>query len=143
LLRDGIGAVSQLVISLARYGLRRLDEAELTLEVRPLDAGPHKVAAEGEVSQGASATSEGASLTVAQLINELSKLPPEAFVVFEEQTDCWWDLQEVELFMLDPGNPYDGFSNGAGEPKTPIVLLSGETSIIYEPPEDDPNIVDF
>lgn len=143
LLRDGVGAVSQLVISLARYCLRRLDEEELTLEILPVDTGSHKVAVEGEVSEGASAISEGPSLTVAQLINELSKLPPEAFVVFEEQADCWWDLQEVELFMLDPGNPYDGFSNGAGEPKTPMVVLRGETSVMYEPSEDDPNIVDF
>lgn len=147
LLHNGIGAVSQLVISLARYALRRLDDEALTLEVQPtakrsLAASNQAAAGEGE-GDAASEAESAPSVTVAQLMAELSKLPPEAFVVFEEQADCWWDFHEIALVHLDPGNPYDGFSDDSKQPKTPIVVLRGKTSVIYEPPEGDSEFVDI
>lgn len=147
LVKDGVGAASQLVISLARYALRRLDEENLTLDVMPADTrtsgAQAKASARHEEVGDAPTTIAGPSLTVAQLIDQLSKQPPEAFVVFEEQTDCWWDLQEVVLDYLSPGNPYDDFSNASEQPETPIVLLRGEASVIHEFPEGADELIDI
>lgn len=143
LLRDGIGATSQLVISLARYAMRRLDEESLTLEVAPADANAARSVAATSVHHEESEPAEpaiaGPSLTVAQLMHALSTQPPEAFVVFEEQADCWWDLQDIALVHLDTGNPYDDFARPGEklESKTPIVVLSGQSSVIYDRAEDE------
>ncbi len=147
LLEDGVGAASQLVISLARYALRQLDQENLTLDVMPADtrtSGSQAKTSAGHVETGeAPAAIVGPSLTVAQLIDQLSKQPPEAFVVFEEQTDRWWDLQEIELDYLSPGNPYDDFSNASEQPETPIVLLRGEASVINQFPEGADELIDI
>ena len=147
LLRDGIGAASQLVISLARYAMHRLDRENFTLEVTPGDACATREIAATSVPHGdaepTEATSVGPSLTVAQLMHELSKYPPEAYVVFEESMDCWWDLRQVALVHLEEDNPYarplkPGELAGA---ETPVVLLRGETSEGSED-LDDPDFLD-
>jgi len=147
LLRDGIGAASQLVISLARYALRRLDQENLTLDVTPADARAAKSLAatsvDHEDSEPAEPALAGPSLTVAQLIRELSKYPSEAQVVFEESMDCWWDLRQVALVHVEEDNPYSaplkpGERAGA---ETPIVLLRGEASEGSED-LDDPDSFD-
>jgi hypothetical protein len=149
LLRDGIGAASQLVISLARYALRRLDEENLTLDVTPADDRAAKSLAATAVDHGdsepAKATLAGPSLTVAQLMHALSTQPPEAFVVFEERNRCWWDLQDIALVHLDTGNPYDDFAHPGEQPesKTLIVVLGGQTSVMYDPDEGDEEFADL
>jgi hypothetical protein len=147
LVREGIGAASQLVISLARYGLRRLDEEGATLDVHPVSSKPSGIPEKASARQNeidvASVPITGPSLTVTQLIGELSKHPPEAFVVFEERAGCWWDFHEVALVRLSPGNPYDEFSDEADQPETSIVVLRGEASVLYEPLEDDVEFTGF
>lgn len=145
LLHDGVGAISQLVISLARYAIRRLDEENLTLDVMSVDANASGTMALAgtETINAPSVPVADPSLTVAQLIHELSKQPLEAFVVFEEQKECWWNLQQVALTHLSTGNPYDGFLPPDEQSDTPIVVLRGEASAINEPPEEGSDFLDL
>ena len=143
LVRDGIGAASQLVISLARYALHRLDEDNLTLEVVSTDGKAKPSAATTSASDQPSvlpAPGDASTLTVAQLIGVLSKLPPDALVVFEEGSDRWWDIQKAQLSYLGVDNPYaDGLGLwNALDAETPLVTLSGEHSEVYELSEDEP-----
>jgi hypothetical protein len=55
----------------------------------------------------------------------------------------WWDLHEVVLDYMSPGNPYDSFSDAGEQPETPIVLLRGDASVIHEFPEGADELIDI
>ncbi|WP_157956538.1 hypothetical protein [Dyella sp. C11] len=137
--RDGVGAVSQLVISLARYAVRLLDSEKLSLDVGAEPARPAISPPETEAAQSEGSALEGhqrsASLTVDDLINALSKLPRHAHVVFEERDNRWWDVEHVEAAHLRVDNPYERpLAPGEipGEETTALVLLKGSPSDVYE-----------
>lgn len=93
LLHDGVGAVSQLVISLARYALRRLDQDQQTLEVRPvhLSTEADRAGSGSRVTSMDAATVLGTdpSMTVAQLIHALSAYLPDSHVMYEVADARW------------------------------------------------------
>lgn len=142
LVHDGLGAVSQLVISLARYAMRRLDEQNLTLEVAPVEAtARHAEATIAAPGTGTLAARQGPSLTVAQLSQMLSTMRPEALVVFEQHPVRWWNLRGVEGDDVDGDHPYPIFMN-IDPPtgiRTPIVRLLGDPSPIDLVDEDAPD----
>jgi len=137
--RDGVGAVSQLVVSLARYAIRRLDREKLSLDV---GAGPTRQAISTDETEekqpkggAAGEHQKSASLTVGDLIKALSKLPRHSHVVFEERDNRWWDLEHVEVAHMGADNPYErplAPGETSGEEATVLVLLKGRPSEVYE-----------
>ncbi|KLD64103.1 hypothetical protein [Dyella japonica] len=134
--RDGVGAVSQLVISLARYAIRRLDNEKLSLDVAAESAAQPISTDEPNAKQstggfnGAPQAAEG--MTVAALMNALSKLPKDAYVAFGEGDRRWWDIDRVELAndhacQRPPGRQKIPTEQGAA-----VVLLRGSPSDVYE-----------
>lgn len=98
LLHDGVGAVSQLVLSLARYALRRLDQDHLTLEVRQAltPAGtPHTGPAARGTSVNPAPIGTDPGMTVEQLIQVLSAYPPKTPVMYELAPEQWGDIQHA------------------------------------------------
>lgn len=136
---DGVGAVSQLVISLARYAVRRLDSETLSLDVGG-ELGARAISDnETEEKQSISGSVGGVldapSLTVAALIERLSNLPKNAYVVFAERDKRWWDLKRAEVIHLGANGPYLFTPMPAEiqtEPGAVIVLLKGSPSDVWE-----------
>lgn len=137
---DGVGAVSQLVISLARYAMRRLDDEKLCLDVVPQPSRVSEVETlpAHAVAQAGRGTSLGSRMTVGVLMRELSKHPRDAYVVFEEREDCLWDLEKVEAAHLGPDNPYERpLQPGEfAEADTLLVLIKGSLPDDYEHADD-------
>lgn len=131
LLHDGVGAVSQLVISLARYALWRLDQEQQTLDVRPADLSTKA----GRAGSGPRATSMNAAtvlgadpgMTVAQLIHALSTYPPDGRVMYEIADARWGGIQRVEWAQICPMLQREGSMSTAHreDDTASLVLLSG------------------
>lgn len=134
--RDGVGAVSQLVISLARYAIRRLDSEKLSLDVGAESASQAISGYEPYATQpiGASnGTPRGAAgLTVAALMIALSKLPKDAYVAFAERDRRWWDVECVELASDHAYQRPSGHQGVPTEKGAAVVLLKGSPSDVYE-----------
>ncbi|KLD64108.1 hypothetical protein [Dyella japonica] len=138
--RDGVGAVSQLVISLAPYAMRRLDRDKLSLDVGAESARPAISSNEAEAKQPkGSAVKEhqkSASLTVGDLISALSRLPTHSRVVFDEREDRWWDVEHVEASHMGVDNSCERAPAPRGgaplEEAAVLVLLKGSPSDVYE-----------
>jgi hypothetical protein len=134
--RDGVGAVSQLVISLARYAIRRLDNEKLSLDVGAESASQAISAGEPKAIQpiggcnGDPQAAEG--FTVAALMRALSKLPKEAYVAFAEGDRRWWDIDRVELANDDAYQRPSGHQKTHTEQGAAVVLLRGSPSDVYE-----------
>ena len=131
LLHDGVGAVSQLVISLTRYALRRLDEDQLTLEVRPAATPTEEDCATPGHSVTAAAVLGGdPGMTVAQLIRVLSAYPPDSSVMYGLANERWGGIQRVEWGQICPTRPHDGSTSSVNldDDIVRIVLLSGKVS---------------
>jgi hypothetical protein len=134
--RDGVGAVSQLVISLARYAIRRLDNEKLSLGVGAESASQAISAGEPNANQpigglnGAPQAAEG--LTVAALMRELSTLPKAAYVAFAEGDRRWWDIDRVELANDHAYRRPSGHQEISTEQGAAVVLLRGSPSDVYE-----------
>lgn len=153
LLHDGVGAVSQLVISLARYAMRRLDDDQQTLEVRPVAAPTETDRAEsgGRVT-AATVLGTDPGMTVAQLIRVLSAYPPDSSVMYEMTDERWAGIQRVNWRQICPNRSHE-----EGEPPTisdddtaSIVVLSGQAfdvsqmfgGNVFNPDDDGMTIVD-
>lgn len=137
--RDGVGAVSQLVVSLARYAIRRLDSEKLSLNVGAEPTRPAISTDETETKQpkgsAIAAHRRSAGLTVGDLISALSKLPRHSRVVFEERDNRWWDVDHVEATHMGVDNPYERALAPGETPAaeaTMLVLLKGSPSDGYE-----------
>lgn len=137
--RDGVGAVSQLVVSLTRYAIRRLDREKLSLDVEAGSARPAISKDEIETKQpkgtAAGERQRSASLTVGDLIKALSKLPKQLHVVFEERDNRWWDVEQVEAAHVGADNPFErplAQGETPEEGATLLVLLKGSPSDVYE-----------
>lgn len=153
LLHDGVGAVSQLVISLARYAMRRLDEDQQTLEVRPAAAPVETDRAEsgGRVT-AAAVLGTDPGMTVAQLIRALSAYPPDSNVMYEVTDDRWGGIQRVAWGQICPIRSHEGDASPANldDETASIVVLSGQAfdvnlvfdGNVFEPGDDGLIIVD-
>jgi hypothetical protein len=134
--RDGVGAVSQLAISLARYAIRRLDNEKLSLDVGAESASRAISAGEPGANQaisGLSGPPRGAvGLNVAALMQALSKLPKDAYVAFAERDRRWWDIDRVELARDRAYRPPSGHQQIPVELGAVVVLLRGSPSDVYE-----------
>ncbi len=134
--RDGVGAVSQLVISLVRYAIRRLDNEKLSLDVGAESASQAISVGEPNANQsisGFNGASQGAEgLTVAALMRALSKLPKNAYVAFAEADRRWWDIERVELANDHACQRPLGHQKTPTEQGAAVVLLRGSPSDIYE-----------
>ena len=130
LLHDGIGAVSQLVISLARYALRRLDLEDMTLEVRPA-LPPSAALLSGSTAHATSnhAASPGADpgMTVRQMIQVLSAYPPDTSVMYEVGDERWGNIRRAALALATPKYPNDEHipAGALSDHETKVVLLAG------------------
>jgi hypothetical protein len=131
LLHDGVGAVSQLVISLARYALRRLDQEQQTLEVRPanLSTEADRAGSGSRVTSMNAATVLGTDpgMTVAQLIHALSTYPPDSNVMYEVADQRWGGIQRVEWGQICPTRQRGRRMSTANleDDTASLVLLSG------------------
>ncbi|MDG2539827.1 hypothetical protein P5Y53_19265 [Dyella jiangningensis] len=136
---DGVGAVSQLVISLARYAVRRLDGEKLSLDVGG-ELGARTISddetnVEQLVGGAAGGGGEAPSLTVEALIERLSQLPRDAYVVFAERDKRWWDLKRAEVVRWGADSPYlltPVSGEIQAESGAVIVLLKGSPSDVWE-----------
>jgi len=130
LLRDGMGAISQLVISLARYALLRLDLGHQTLEVRSApsvtDPSRHDSAARASSAKAAAIGSDP-GMTAGQLIHMLSAYPPETRVMYELSDERWGNIRQATLALMTPKKPHDERISASDSPggETKAVLLSG------------------
>lgn len=132
LLHDGVGAVSQLVISLARYALGRLDQEQQTLEVRPA----HLSTDADRAGSGLRATSMNAAtvlgtdpgMTVAELIHALSTYPPDSNVMYEVADERWGGIRRIEWGQICPTRPHESDTTPASMDfdTASVVLLSGQ-----------------
>lgn len=132
LLHDGVGAVSQLVISLARYALRRLDKDQQTLEVRPttslIDADRAGSGSRMNAVNAATVLGGDPGMTVAHLIRALSAYPPDSSVMYEVADERWGGIQRVGWGQICPTGQREGDTSTAnldGDTAS-IVLLSGQ-----------------
>ncbi|MHA6203976.1 hypothetical protein ACXU4B_06110 [Dyella soli] len=134
--RDGVGAVSQLVISLARYAIRRLDNEKLSLDVGAASASQAISAGEPNANQPIGsfdgAPQEPMSLTVAALMKALSKLPKDAYVAFAERDRRWWHIEHVEIVSDHAYQHPSSHQRIPPEQGGAIVLLRGSPSDVYE-----------
>lgn len=134
--RDGVGAVSQLVISLARYAIRRLDNEKLSLDVGAESASQAISAGEPITNQPigsfSRAPQEPVGLTVAALMKALSKLPKDAYVAFGERDRRWWDIERVELASDRAHQHPPGHQEIPAQQGAVVVLLRGSPSDVYE-----------
>lgn len=153
LLHDGVGAVSQLVISLARYAMHRLDEDRLTLEVRPAAKSTEAdCATSGRRVTAAAVLGDDPGMTVAQLIRVLLAYPPDSSVMYEMTDERWGGIQRVNWCQICPNR-----SREEGAPPTNsdddtanIVVLSGQAfdvsqvfdGNVVNPNDDGMTIVD-
>lgn len=153
LLHDGLGAVSQLVISLARYAMRRLDADQQTLEVRPVVAPTEKNRAEsGDRVTAATVLGTDPGMTVAQLIRMLSAYPPDSSVMYEMTDERWGGIHRVAWGRICPFRSHEESASppNSDDDTANIVVLSGQAfdasqvfdGNVFHPDDDGMTIVD-
>lgn len=136
--RDGVGAVSQLVISLARYAVRRLDNEKLSLDVGAESASRAVSVSAGEpnanqlIGSFSGAPHGAVGLTVAAMMKALSKLPKDAYVAFAERDRRWWHIERVQLVSDHAYQRPSGLQEIPTNQNATVVLLRGSPSDVYE-----------